>query len=344
MLVYALVAGVLFGLYFSLVGIGLNLVFGVMRIVNLAHGDFLMLGAFVAFGVVTLAGIDPLFAVPLAFVVFLLVGLLLYWVLVPRLQGAVDPEMLSIILFFGLSQVIEARHDHLLRHQRALDPEPRARHARSRRIKVKLFGGKPDSAGPIQIFGQGFPAAWVIAAITSLIAIALVYLYLYRTRLGTLTRAVMSRRDEALATGIDVDRVSAAAFGIGLGLAAVAGVFAPFMFGSVTPAFGADATVTSFAVVVLGSLGNPLGTALGGIVYGVSLHAGADLSQFVGRPAALCAADRHPAAASERAARKAGARCLDACQTYAVHRRAAGRRLRGAAGRLSTIICCCSIS
>src|SRR3978361_1806929 len=107
-MIYALVAGVLFGLYFSLVGIGLNLVFGVMRIVNLAHVDILMLGAFIAFGVVTLAGIDPLFAVPLAFVVFLIVGLLLYWVLVPRLQGSVNPEMLSIILFFGLSQVIEA--------------------------------------------------------------------------------------------------------------------------------------------------------------------------------------------------------------------------------------------
>ena len=66
----------------------------------------------------------------------------------------------------------------------------------------KLLGGKPDSAGPVQIFGQGFPAAWVIAAGTSLIAIALVYVYLYRTRLGTLTRAVMSRRDEAFATGI----------------------------------------------------------------------------------------------------------------------------------------------
>jgi branched-chain amino acid transport system permease protein len=136
-------------------------------------------------------------------------------------------------------------------------------------IKVKLFGGKPGASGPISILGQGFPAPWVIAAGTSLIAIAFVYFYLYRTRLGTLTRAVMSRRDEALATGIDVDRVSAAAFGIGLGLAAVAGVFAPFMFGSVTPAFGADATVTSFAIVVLGSLGNPLGTALGGVVYGV---------------------------------------------------------------------------
>lgn len=267
MLTYALVAGVLFGLYFSLVGMGLNLVFGVMRIVNLAHGDVLMLGAFVALGVVTLAGIDPLFAVPLAFVVFLLVGTLLYWVLVPRLQGSANPEMLSIILFFGLSQVVEAITT-IFAGTSERSIQSRLLGTVFSTVKVQLFGGKPAS-GPIRIFGQGFPAPWVIAAATSLVAIGLVYVYLYRTRLGTLTRAVMSRRDEALASGIDVDRVSAAAFGIGLGLAAVAGVFAPFMFGSITPAFGADATVTSFAIVVLGSLGNPLGTALGGVVYGV---------------------------------------------------------------------------
>ena len=268
MLVYALVAGVLFGLYFSLVGIGLNLVFGVMRIVNLAHGDFLMLGAFVAFGVVGLAGLDPLFALPLAFVIFLVLGLLLYWVLVPRLQGSANPEMLSIILFFGLSQVIEALTTIFFgTSERSI--QSRLLGTVFSTLKVKLFGGEPMSPGPFRLFGQSFPMSWVIAAGVSLIAILAVYIYLYRTRLGTLTRAVMSRRDEAVATGINVDRISAAAFGIGLGLAAVAGVFAPFMFGSVTPAFGADATVTSFAIVVLGSLGNPLGTALGGIVYGI---------------------------------------------------------------------------
>ncbi len=268
MLIYALVAGVLFGLYFSLVGIGLNLVFGVMRIVNLAHGDILMLGAFIALGVVALAGIDPLFAVPLAFVVFLIAGLLLYWVLVPRLQGSVNPEMLSIILFFGLSQVIEALTT-IFAGTSERSIQSRLLGTVFTTIKVKWLGGQPGRGGPVQILGHSFPAPWVIAAGTSLVAIGFVYLYLYRTRLGTLTRAVMSRRDEAVATGIDVDRVSAAAFGVGLGLAAVAGVFAPFMFGSVTPAFGADATVTSFAIVVLGSLGNPLGTALGGVVYGV---------------------------------------------------------------------------
>jgi branched-chain amino acid transport system permease protein len=223
----------------------------------------------VAVGVVTVIGIDPLFAVPLAFVIFLVAGMLLYWVLVPRLQGSANPEMLSIILFFGLSQVIEAVTTIFLgTSERSI--QSRALGTVFSTIKVKWFGGTADSGGgPVQIFGQGFPASWVVAAATSLIAIGFVYVYLYQTRLGTLTRAVMSRRDEAFATGIDVDRVSAAAFGIGLGLAAVAGIFAPFMFGSVTPAFGADATVTSFTIVVLGSLGNPLGTALGGVVYGI---------------------------------------------------------------------------
>src|ERR1700748_172602 len=154
MLIYALVAGVLVGLYFSLVGIGLNLVVRVVR-----------LGAFIAIGVVTMAGIDPLFAVPLAFVVFVLVGLLLYWVLVPRLQGSVNPEMLSIILFFGLSQVIEAITT-IFAGTRERSIQSRLLGTVFSTIRVKLFGGQPGASGPVQIFGQAFPAPWVIAAVT----------------------------------------------------------------------------------------------------------------------------------------------------------------------------------
>src|SRR5581483_6531807 len=136
---------------------------------------------------VALAGIDPLFAVPLAFVVFVLAGLLLYWVLVPRLQGSSNPEMLSIILFFGLSQVIEAVTT-IFAGTSERSIQSRLLGTAFTTIRVKWFGGKPGSAGPIHILGQGFPAPWVIAAVTSLIAIGLVYVYLYRTRLGTLTR------------------------------------------------------------------------------------------------------------------------------------------------------------
>jgi branched-chain amino acid transport system permease protein len=111
----------------------------------------------------------------------------------------------------------------------------------------------------------------VLRPIASLLAVLCVYLYLYRTRLGALTRAVMADREEALSTGIDTHRVSAALhLRSALRLRQSAGVFAPFMLGSITPAMGVEATVTSFAVIVIGSLGNPLGTVLGGIIYGVS--------------------------------------------------------------------------
>jgi branched-chain amino acid transport system permease protein len=258
----------LFGLYFSLVGLGLNLVFGVMRIVNLAHGDFLMLGAFLAFWLFTLFAINPIPAVLIAFAVFLIVGLPLYYLLVPRLLQAKDPEMLSFILFFGLSQVIEALATIAFgTSERSI---PGAQLGQAVAAVERLFVGHPVESGPMEIFGQSFPAAWVASGIASAGAVLLVYLYLYRTRLGYLTRAVMVQREEAVATGIDVHRVSAIAFGVGLGLAAIAGVFAPFMLGSITPAMGVDVTVTSFAVIVIGSLGNPLGTVLGGIVYGIS--------------------------------------------------------------------------
>jgi branched-chain amino acid transport system permease protein len=253
MLVHAIFAGLVFGLYFTLVGLGLNLVFGVMRIVNLAHGDFLMLGAFSAYWLFTLFGLHPLVAAACVLVVFLIVGLPIYYAVVPRLLVSRDSEMLSIILFFGLSQMIEA-------------------------VTTIAFGttersipGRVLGTGPVRILGQSLPSAWVFGAAVSAVAVLLVYLYLYRTRLGTFTRAVMVSRDESLATGIDVHRVSAIAFGIGIALAGIAGVFAPFMLGSVTPAVGVSINLAAFAVIVVGTLGNPLGTVLGGMVYGVSL-------------------------------------------------------------------------
>jgi branched-chain amino acid transport system permease protein len=253
MLIGAVIAGLIFGLYFTLVGLGLNLVFGVMRIVNLAHGDFLMLGAFAAFWMFRLYGLHPLVAAAVVLVVFVIVGLPIYYLVVPRLQRARDAEMLSLILFFGLSQMIEAA-------------TTIAFGTTERSIPGRVLG-----TGPVMVLGQRVPSAWVFGAAVSAVAVACVYVYLYRTRLGRLTRAVMVSRDEALATGIDVHRVSAIAFGIGIALAGIAGVFAPFMLGSVTPAIGADINIAAFAVIVVGTLGNPLGTVIGGIVYGVSL-------------------------------------------------------------------------
>jgi len=268
MFVYSLLAGLLFGLYFSLIGLGLNLVFGVMRIVNLAHGDFLMLGAFVAYWLFTLFSINPVPSVFISFAIFAAVGIPLYYLLVPRLLRGKDPEMLSFILFFGLSQVIEAVATISFgTSERSI---PGGELGQAMASVESFFLGTAVDNGPVEIFGQTFPAAWIVSGFASGLAVLFVYLYLYRTRIGYLTRAVMVNREEALATGINVHRVSAIAFGVGLGLAALSGVFAPFMLGSITPAMGVDVTVTSFAVIVIGSLGRPLGTVLGGLIYGVS--------------------------------------------------------------------------
>lgn len=253
MLHYAILAGLLYGLYFSLVGLGLNLIFGVMRIVNLAHGDFVMLGALLAGLLYGAWAINPLLASVLCLIAFVLIGIPLYYLLVPRLLQASDPEMLSIILFFGLSQVIEAVTTI------AVGPSERS------------IPGRALGTHAAHLFGQTFPAAWVSSAAASAIAVLLVFLYLYRTRLGRLTRAVMADRTEALASGIDVGWVSGLAFGVGLGLATVAGVFAPFMLGGISPASGVGLTIQSFTVIIIGSLGSPLGAVLGGLLYGVSV-------------------------------------------------------------------------
>jgi branched-chain amino acid transport system permease protein len=226
-----------------------------------------MLGAFLAFWLFNLYAVNPIPTIAIAFALFLLAGLPLYYLIVPRLLGARDPEMLSIILFFGFSQVIEAIATIAFgTSERSI---PGVALANAVQWLAGLVGASYDP-GPVTVFGQSFPLSWVASGAVSALAVLFIYLYLARTRLGYLTRAVMVSREEAISTGIDVNRVSALAFGVGIALAAIAGIFAPFMLGSITPAMGVDVTITSFAVIVIGSLGNPLGTVLGGILYGIS--------------------------------------------------------------------------
>ena len=251
LLEYALIGGILYGIFFSLVGIGLNLIFGVMRIINLAHGQFIMLGGFGAYLLARGLGLNPLFGIPLAILGGIVIGYPLYYGVVPRLQKSQDPEMLSFILFFGIAQMIEA-------------------------VAVFAFGADQRSlpqdalgSGNIGVLGQEFPDSWWVACLVSVLAILGLYLYFSRTRLGFATRAIMADRDEARATGIDVDRVSAIALIIGIALAGIAGVFVPYLIGSVSSSIGDGLTTTSFAIIIIGSLGNPLGTVVGGLVFGI---------------------------------------------------------------------------
>ncbi len=251
LLEYAIVGGILYGVFFSLVGIGLNLIFGVMRIINLAHGQFIVLGGYVAWLVSRHFGLNPLWSIPLSVAGAIVVGWPLYAAVVPRLQRSDDPEMLSFILFFGIGQMIEALTG-------------MAFGADQRSLPSEALG-----SGNIGVLGQQFPDSWWIAAAVSVSCILALYGYFSHTRLGYATRAIMADRDEALATGISVDRVSAIAFVAGLALAGIAGMFVPYLLGSVSPDLGGELTTTSFAIVIIGSLGNPLGTVIGGLVFGL---------------------------------------------------------------------------
>ena len=251
LLAYAIIGGILYGIFFSLIGIGLNLIFGVMRIINLAHGQFIVLGGYAAWIISRHFGFNPLWGVPLSIVCAAVVGYPLYYAVVPRLQRSSDPEMLSFILFFGIGQMLEALTG------LAFGADQRS------------LPGEALGSGNIGLLGQQFPDSWWVAAVFSLAAIAGLYLYFAHTKLGYATRAIMANRDEALATGISVNRVSVIAFVAGLALAGTAGVFLPYLLGSVSPDLGNELTTTSFAIVIIGSLGNPLGTVIGGLVFGL---------------------------------------------------------------------------
>ncbi|HTZ54332.1 MAG TPA: branched-chain amino acid ABC transporter permease [Candidatus Acidoferrum sp.] len=250
LLEYALVGGILYGVFFALVALGLNLIFGVMRIINLAHGQFVLLGGYGAYLLSRDLHLNPIYGIPLAVLGAIVVGIPLFTV-VPRLQKSSNPEMLSFILFFGVAQMIDA-------------------------VLTAVFGADQRSlpqdalgAGNLSALGQAFPDSWWVAAGVSMLAALGLYLYFTRTRLGFATRAIMANREEALATGIDVQRVSAIAFIMGIALAGTAGVFVPYLLGSISPDIGNELTTTSFAVIIIGSLGNPLGTIVGGLVFGI---------------------------------------------------------------------------
>ncbi len=253
MFAYSLISGILFGIFFGFMALGLNLIFGVMEMVNLAHGDFVVLGGYVGITALNSWHINPLVSLIFALLLFFVVGLGLFFPLVPRLSHSRDPEMLSLILFFGLSQVLEA----LMEIKFGVNPES---------LPLSVFGNSSW-----HFLGQSYQISWVVSALISLLMILLTYVFLYYTPMGRAVRAVMGNREEARATGLPVKCTSAIIFAIGIALAAMSGVLSPLMIGSIDPTSGLGLTTIAFAIVVIGSLGNPLGSVLGGLVYGISL-------------------------------------------------------------------------
>ena len=240
--------GLLIGLMYSLVAIGLTLIWGVMNIVNFAHGDFLMLGMFTSFWLFTLYGIDPIFSIPISFICMFVLGTLIYRFIVSKVMKG--PMLAQLVVTFGVSIFIS---------------------------NLAVYFWTPDFRllpatilqGTWQIGGVNLSVPKVAASFGSVIASVCVFLFLKRTKTGKAILATEMDRDAALLMGINTERINSLSFGIGAALVGVAGAFLSTYY-YIYPQVGGLFGTIAFCVVALGGFGSIEGAFIAGILVGLA--------------------------------------------------------------------------
>lgn len=251
--VESVISGLLVGCVYALIGVGMSIIYGVMRVVNFAHGDFLVFSSFLAYWLHTQFGLDQvsslLVVVPIAF----LIGILLYYLVIPRLKKSDDPESASFLAFFGMSLMLMYTMNQLFgATPRGIDYPYEA-----------LFSASTQ-VGPFY-----FSTGRIISSVVAVVVIALLIYFLFKTHYGKAIRAIIQNSSAAQILGINTKKVSALSFAIGLGLVSIAGVLITLVFPSISSKLGVNYTTIAFVVIVLGGLRQPLGALLGGIVFGI---------------------------------------------------------------------------
>ncbi|MBI5876168.1 MAG: branched-chain amino acid ABC transporter permease [Chloroflexi bacterium] len=237
--------GLMLGFLYGLMAMGLTLIFGVMKVINLAHGPVIMLGMFVLLVLQQGMGINPYLGLLAAMALGLVSGILIYFVALHRVINA--PELTTLLATFAVNLMIIGLATVMFTTS-------------SRSVDVNL-GTLP--LGPATLQGTRLAAVAVAVVVT----VAL-YLFLYRSRIGKSIRAVANNRSAAELMGINSTWMLALSFGLGTMLAAVAGGLLSTLL-SFTVLSGGVYETKSFVIVVLGGLGNPTGALIGGIVIGL---------------------------------------------------------------------------
>ena len=246
-----LVNGLIVGGVYALIGMSLTLLYGVLRIVNFAHGEMVIGGSFFAYVLFSSLGIPPLLALPAAAVAFFAAGWGAYYLLLPRLQRSDDPEIMSFLLMYGVSIALAAVM--LLLFE-----------ADSRSIDYS-FQPISMQLGPIYV-----STARIVAFAVALVIAGALAWFLFRTLPGKALRAAIMNREAIQMLGVDVVRLSAFAFALAAAIAGMTGVLVALVFPAFNPFSGAEYSMIGFIVVVLGGLGNPVGALLAGILYGLA--------------------------------------------------------------------------
>lgn len=248
-----IISGLLIGFIFSLIAVGLTLIWGVMDILNFAHGDFLMLAMFTSFLMFANLGLDPLLSLPLVVVLLFLVGLLTFRLVIRPVLGY--PGLIALLATFGLSIFI--RNVVLF----ILGPNYRV-------INQSILAGKNFS-----ILGLHFSVAQVVSAVACVVITCAVYLLIARTKYGRSLRATSLDKDTALLMGINTNRVFALTFGLGAACVGFAGGLLSNFY-PIFPEVGLNFAIMSFVIVALGGFGNISGAFLAGIFVGLVENVG----------------------------------------------------------------------
>lgn len=251
LLMYGLAIGLLTGILYVLVALGLTLIYGILHIVNFAHGEIYMLGAMAVFyfNVVFKLPFAP--TLVLILVLSLLLGLLVERVFFRSLRGQ---WLQLVVASVGISLVIQS-------------------------VGWIVFGIQEKNVpsffpGVVEAFGVRLPRERLLAAGIGLVLVAGLYWLVYRTKVGLAMRAIEEDEETARMLGVNADRVAAMSVALGFLLAALAGAFVAPIY-SLNPGMGLEAIFMSFLIIIVGGLGSITGTVLAGLLIGVLQSVGA---------------------------------------------------------------------
>jgi len=241
-----LIQGLVLGAVYGMATMGLSLIFGVLKVVNVGHGAFIMVGAFVTLWLFNALGISPILAVPVAFAVGMGLGFIFYYTTMQRLIKA--PELATLLATFSFGIILEEL--------------------------VKLifgseFRGYNWVLGKIDIGVTVLPMSKLYACIGSVIIALLLYLWFNKTRTGSAIRSVVEDSEGARVCGVNVGGAYALSFSLGIGLTVTSGVLLTmFIPVGINPYMGGGYTLKAFVIAVLGGLSSPYGAFFGGLVFG----------------------------------------------------------------------------
>ena len=247
-LLQSLISGILIGGVYALIGIGLTIIFGVMRVINFAHGDIMMIGMYLTYNLFTLLGIDPFASVLITIPLMFLFGGFLQKVFINRVLNSLPQNQILLTIGLGL---IMSNTMMLI-------------YTSDYKILTTSY-----SSSSVNIFGISVSEPLAISFVITAVITALLYWFLLKTDTGQAIRATAQDREAAQLMGINVKRMSIIAFGLGAALAGTAGaLISPTYY--IFPQIGSTFTLKAFVITVLGGMGSIVGATLGGVIIGIA--------------------------------------------------------------------------